>query len=432
MKVAFYTLGCKVNQYETEVIRSEFIKKGFDTINLDETADVYVVNSCSVTAMSDKKSRQQVRHFKKMNPDSVVVLTGCFSQSFPEKAKEINEADIITGTKNKSKIPELVLKYIAEKERIFSVSPHEKGEAFEKSENDCFYEKTRAFVKIEDGCDRFCSYCIIPYARGRVRSKNTDDLKSELKKIAENGYKEVVLVGINLACYGQDIGKRLADAVEAACLTDGIERVRLGSFEPEMLYEEDLKRFASFDKFCPQFHISLQSGCDETLKRMNRHYNSSEYMKIIENINSVFDNPAITTDVMVGFSGETDDEFEKSLEFVKNAGFSKVHVFPYSVRKGTAAEKYPDRIPAEIKSVRAKLMQSAADKSQSDYLSSQIGRKSSVLIERYKDDSYYCGYTKNYVPVRVYSHEFDDSLLNTIADIKIISAENDYCKADFI
>lgn len=432
MKVAFFTLGCKVNQYETEVIRSEFIKKGFESVSCDDIADVYVVNSCSVTAVSDKKSRQQVRHFKHKNPNAVIVLTGCFSQAFPEKAKELNEANIITGTKDKSKIPELVLEFIKSKEKLFCVSSHENGEAFEKMESDCFFEKTRAFVKIEDGCDRFCSYCIIPYARGRVRSKSLEDLKSELIKIAKNGYKEVVLVGINLACYGRDIGLRLIDAVEIACSVESIERVRLGSFEPEMLYDDDLKRFAVLKKFCPQFHISLQSGCDETLKRMHRNYSSDEYAEIVRKINSAFENPAITTDVMVGFSGETEEEFEKSLSFVKSIGFSKVHVFPYSVRGGTIAEKYPDRVSAEVKSARAKEMQAAADAAQAEYLSKQIGRATSVLIEQYKENSYYNGYTKNYVPIKIYSESLDENILNSIVNVKIVSAKSDYCIAEFI
>ena len=283
---------------------------------------------------------------------------------------------------------------------------------------------TRAFVKIEDGCNRFCSYCIIPYARGRVRSKKPSDIKSEIQALADNGYKEIVLVGINLSAYGLGEEFDLADAVDTACEIEGIERVRLGSFEPELMYQSLIERFAKQEKFCPQFHLSLQSGCDTTLERMRRQYDGKEYMRIVEDLRKSFDNPSITTDVMVGFAGETDEEFRQSVEFVKSVGFSKVHVFPYSRRKGTLADKMDNHVSPEIKEKRSKIMIEACDRERERFLDSQVGRTEAVLVERKRDGGYFEGYTKNYTPVRIFA---DGELSGKIVDVKITKAENDWC-----
>ena len=287
-----------------------------------------------------------------------------------------------------------------------------------------FLERTRAFVKIEDGCNRFCSYCIIPYARGRVRSKSLEDLKSEVTVLAQQGYNEIVLVGINLSAFGSDINSSLADAVECVCSVDGVERVRLSSLEPELMTEDVLMRFAKQPKFCPHFHLSLQSGCTETLKRMHRHYTAVEYADIVSDIRRIFDNPSITTDIMVGFAGETEEEFEKSLNFSDYISFAKVHVFSYSRRKGTVADKMPDQVDPKVKNLRSKLMIEHTDNKRKEFLLSQVGRVEGVLFEIKNRSGFYEGYTKNYTPVYVKS---DNDLIGKIIPVKLIKAEKDYC-----
>lgn len=426
MKVAFYTLGCKVNQYETDVMRSAFENKGYETTSNDENADIYIVNSCTVTSVADKKSRQKLRHFKRNNPNSIVVLTGCFAQVYADKAKEIEEADIIVGVKGRSKMPEIVENYLKDRQRIINIIPNKNTDKFEAMSSTTFYEKTRAFIKIEDGCNRFCSYCAIPLARGRVRSKPINELKDEIILVAKAGYKEVVLVGINLACYGQDTGSRLIDAIKTASEIEGIERVRLGSFEPEMLYESDLEEMLKIKEFCPHFHISLQSGSDETLKRMNRHYNSSEFYDIVTLIRKYFPDAAITTDVIVGFPGETDEEFKASCEFVKKVGFSKIHIFPYSRRAGTVADKMPEQIISSTKTQRAKIMQEIADDAETRFLKDKIGKTVLMLAETV-ENGVLSGFTADYIPVRVENDFFDTSLQNTFIYAKIKGINKDYC-----
>ncbi len=429
MKVAFFTLGCKVNQYETEVLTAKFKANGFEVVSTDESADVYVVNSCTVTASGDKKTRQTLRKFKRANPDSVVALTGCFPQAFPDVASKIPEADVITGSYNRQSLFDSVMLSLTSGKRVIDITPHKKGEEFEKMSVSSFSDRTRAFVKIEDGCDRYCSYCIIPTARGPIRSKSLDDLNLELEQIANAGYKEVVLVGINLSSYGKDTGYRLIDAIELACSIDGIERVRLGSLEPELLTDDDIKRMASQSKMCPQFHLSLQSGCDETLKRMNRHYTSAEYYEIVEKIRKHFDNSSITTDVMVGFAGETQEEFKKSLEFVEKVGFAKVHVFPYSIREGTVAAKMPNQVVKSDKEKRASLMAQTAQNSADAFLQEQLGKVEKVLFETKTADGGYRGYTPNYADVKVLSNE---DLSGLIKSVKMVRVEKDYIIGEIV
>ncbi len=418
MKVKFYTLGCKVNQYETQAISEKLKERGFETVSGDEKADIFIVNSCTVTAESDRKTRQAVRRFKRSNPDGVVVLTGCMPQAYPEKARELTQADIVLGNKNNRTLPDLLTDFIENKARVFEVSAHQTGDRFGGDTITGFDERTRAYVKIQDGCNRFCSYCVIPYSRGRVRSKPLDELKVELKALAENGYKEVVLVGINLSSYGQDIGRTFPEAVKIANDTEGILRVRLGSLEPDHLTDEVIESLSKCEKLCPQFHISLQSGCDKTLKTMNRHYTADEYRAVAEKLRERFRDCTLTTDIMVGFAGETDEDFAESLRFAKEIGFEKVHVFPYSVRVGTRAEKFGGHIDKQVKEERAKILTAETDKIRKDFFLSQIGKTYGVLIESKADaEGCYTGYTANYIPVKI---KLPQDLSGSIADVKIV------------
>ncbi|MFQ9792575.1 MAG: tRNA (N(6)-L-threonylcarbamoyladenosine(37)-C(2))-methylthiotransferase MtaB, partial [Acutalibacteraceae bacterium] len=326
MKVSTITLGCKVNQYETQAMLNQLLQGGFSACQTGEDADIILLNSCTVTSTSDHKVKQTLHKARREHPHAVIVLTGCMPQAFPELAEDLTDADIVLGNSNRSSLLPHILQYLSTRQRIIDIVPHQTKEKFESMSVENFYERTRAFIKIQDGCNRFCSYCIIPYARGRVRSKPLDDLIAEVTQLAEKGYKEIVLTGINLSAFGQDINLHLCDAVEAVCAINGIERVRLGSLEPEQLSEDVIIRLSKQQKLCPQFHLSLQSGCDETLKRMNRHYTTEEYRTIVQNLRNAFDNAAITTDIMVGFPGETEEEFMQSLEFAKEISFSKVNV----------------------------------------------------------------------------------------------------------
>ena len=336
-RIALTTVGCKVNQYETEVLAELFRARGYEVVSPDAEAEICLLNSCTVTSTGDQKTRQLLRRMKKRNPGAIAVLTGCFPQAFPEAAAAIPEADIVTGELARAKIPDLVERFFQTGERIVEIPEHKRGEEFESMQVTGLGNRTRAYVKIEDGCERYCSYCIIPKARGPIRSKPMEDIERELLSLAEAGYKEVVLVGINLSSYGKEIGLRLIDAVRLACSVPGIKRVRLGSLEPELLSDEDIHEMASFPTFCPQFHLALQSGCDRTLRSMNRHYDTAEYERIVRTIEKAFDGemPALTTDIMVGFPGETDEDFQASADFAEKIGFARVHVFSYSRREGT-------------------------------------------------------------------------------------------------
>lgn len=405
MKAAFYTLGCKVNQYESEYM-SELLKNaGFEIVSPGEEADYYIINSCTVTATADQKTRQNVRKFKRKHPNATVILTGCMPQAFPEEANELVEADIVLSNKSNNDILQLINQHGTNHNRIVEINKHQRGDEFSKCNIEHFSKRIRAFVKIEDGCDRFCSYCIIPMSRGRVRSKSLEDLRAEISALAANGIKEVVLVGINLSSYGKGLDFNLVDAVKICNDTEGILRVRLGSLEPDHITDEVIKGLSECPKLCPQFHISLQSGCDKTLKNMNRHYDSGEYKALCKSLRAHFDDASITTDVMVGFNDENEDDFIESLEFVKEIGFEKVHVFPYSERVGTAASKRGDNVPKQEKEKRAAAMIEAAQKIRHEYFSSIVGKDFVVLFENEVGDGIYQGYTKNYTPVRIKSNE---------------------------
>jgi len=403
LRAAFCTLGCKVNQYETAALERLFAAQGFAIVPAEEQADVYVVNSCTVTAQGDRKSRRLLRRLRRKAPGAVVALCGCYPQASPQEAAAIPEADIITGSRDRAGLLSMVLAHLEDRDRPRSVRilPHEKGEPFEPLRPDTFCGHTRAFVKIQDGCERFCAYCIIPRARGPVRSKPLEELRRELDALAASGYKEVVLVGINLPSYGQDLGLRLLDAVRCACEAPGIPRVRLGSLEPELLTGADIAGMARLPGLCPQFHLSLQSGCDETLRRMRRHYDTAEYRRIAGDLRAVFPGCAITTDIMVGFPGETPEEFRASLAFAREIAFAKVHVFAYSRRPGTPADRLPGQVPEEEKACRSQEMTAAAALDRRAFLAGQVGTTARVLLENRGAAGFWEGYTPNYTPVRV-------------------------------
>ena len=429
MKVKFVTLGCKVNQVESEAMREALLAAGFQEAAGGETADVVVVNSCTVTATSDQKARQALRREKKRNPGAVAVLTGCWPQAFPQEAEEFLEADVVLGTARRGDLVPRLLEYLSTKQRVVDIAPHQKGEKFEKLTISAMHGRTRAFVKIEDGCDRFCSYCIIPYARGRVRSKPLEDIREEAARLGEAGYKEVVLTGINLPAYGKDLGGDLCDAVEAACAAPGILRVRLGSLEPEQLTPPVIARLAAQEKLCPQFHLSLQSGCDDTLRRMNRHYTTAEYRQIVGDLRNAFPNCAVTTDIMVGFAGETEEEFAKSLAFAKEIAFAKVHVFAYSRRPGTRAYDMPGQVPNREKERRSREMIAATLETQRAFFAAQTGRVEEVLFEQERDRNVYEGYTRNYTPVRVASAA---PLQGQIRQVRLTQALEDFCLGELV
>lgn len=429
MKIYFYTLGCKVNQYETQAMSETLKAQGYEITDNSEDADIFIVNSCTVTATADKKTRQAVRRFKRSKPDSIVILTGCMPQAYPKDAENLIQADIVIGNRNNSSIAAVIDDYMKNGNRIFDVIQHQKGDKFSGNDITGFDERTRAIIKIQDGCNRFCTYCIIPTSRGRVRSKPLEELKSEVKAISEKGYCEVVLVGINLSSYGSDIGLTFPDAIEAVCEIDGIKRVRLGSLEPDHLTDEVIERLSKCEKLCPQFHISLQSGCNKTLHDMHRHYTAEEYMSLAETLRKNFSNCTLTTDVMVGFPMETDENFKESLEFVKSVGFEKVHVFPYSLRPGTKAAEYKPQIEKSVKEERTRIMIEETEIVRQQFMKLQIGKIVNVLFESKTHDGYLGGYTENYLPVRV---KCDKEIYGEIHEVKILSCKDEYCLGELV
>lgn len=422
MKVFFYTLGCKVNQYETQEMSELLEKNGYTIIYNATEADVAVVNSCTVTAESVRKTRQIIRKLKKQNPDNIIILTGCASQAEPHIINDLPEVDIFMGNRSNVYIADALKEYLQSRKTVTKRIEHATGDKFCGIGINRFDGHTRAFLKIQDGCDRFCSYCLIPTARGRSRSKPLEDIDKELNSLSENGYSEIVFVGINLSDYGKNTPYSLPDALRLAEKYDGIKRVRLGSLEPDHITDEMIEELKSITKLCPQFHISVQSGCDSVLKAMNRHYTAEEYEHLAKKLREAFTDATITTDVLVGFPTETEENFNTTAEFVKRVGFEKTHIFPYSVREGTKAAKM-EQLTKAIKEERASRLTDVADKIRKNYLKSQIGKTVEVLFEAEKNG--FCeGYTRNYTPVKVYSTEsFKGKFLN----VKIIEAEKDYC-----
>lgn len=421
MKYFIITLGCKVNSCESAAVAESFEREGFVRAAEGEIADVYVVNSCCVTGMAEKKTRQALSRCKKDNPECVAVLCGCFPQSYPEAARTAAGADIVVGNAEKGSICEMVKRYLGNKVRIISAKPLDRE--FDESSSGADIDRTRAFIKVEDGCDRFCSYCIIPFARGRVRSRKPEDISKQARLCAESGHKEIVLTGINLGCYGQELGLTLGDAIIAADV-EGMERIRLSSLEPEMITDREIEKFKSTDKLCPHFHLALQSGCDETLRRMNRRYDTKMYREVAEKLRSAFPDCAITTDIMVGFAGETDEEFEESLKFAEEMRFAKIHVFPYSIRKGTIAAEQSDQVVPQIKSQRAAQMMKLGERLERQFLKEQLGSVQTVLIEKRRSEQYSHGFSGSYVPVRIYGEELER---HSLVKVEITSAREGYC-----
>ncbi len=403
--VSFCTLGCKVNQYETEVMCELFKEKGYIINDFPKKSDIYVINTCTVTNMSDRKSRQMIHKAQSNNPDAVIIVTGCYSQVSSSDVEKIEGVNVILGNNGKEKI----LKYaenVIKQKPLNMVDDISKTKEYTEMKISTHREKTRAYIKIEDGCNSFCSYCIIPYARGRVRSRNMDDILKEVSKLTKEGFSEFVLTGIHIASYGLDKGEyTLIHVIEKIAEIPGVITIRLGSIEPRILTEEFVKRLADTGKVANHFHISLQSGCDETLKRMNRKYLTSDYKKSVEYLRKHFDNPAIATDIMVGFPGETDEEFDKSFRFMEEIRFADAHVFSYSRRKGTIADKMPNQISPAIKNERNKKMCNKVKELKEAYLSQFMGKTSEVLFEQINKDGLYEGTASNYIKVAVKSNE---------------------------
>ena len=426
MTVLFFTLGCKVNQYETQAMREQLAAAGYTPLSSDDesVADVIVVNSCSVTAESDRKARQLCRRLRSEHPGAVLVLCGCSAQAYPEAAAAL-PVDVVLGNSRRADLLASIEEFRATRTQVVRVPAHTK--AFEPLCITDFDERTRAFVKIEDGCDRFCSYCIIPKARGRIRSRDLDALKTELTALAANGFHEVVLTGINLTAFGKETGRDLADAVALACAVPGIERVRLGSLEPEDMTPALIEKLKACDKLCPQFHLSLQSGCDATLKRMRRRYDTALYARICADLRAAFPACAITTDVMVGFPGETEEEFASSLAFVKQIGFARAHVFAYSRREGTPAAAETAQVSAAEKSRRSRVMTAVCNETRDAFLQAQIGTVATLLTEQ-NDGTATVGYTENYTPVKLHGVVPQ----NTQIPVRLAAVENGVCLAEIL
>lgn len=419
-RAAFHTLGCKVNAYETEAMEELLQTAGYDIVPFTEQADVYVVNTCSVTNMAERKSRQMLHRAKKLNPEAVVVATGCYVQVSEEEARADAAVDLVLGNNQKRQIVTALDAYF-EGRTFDDVLADVEKEQYEELEVSTVLEHTRAFVKVQDGCNQFCSYCIIPYARGRVRSRRMENVIAEIKRLAEAGIQEVVLTGIHLSSYGREIDgeSHLIELIEAIHPIDGISRIRLGSLEPRIITEEFVGRLKKLHKVCPHFHLSLQSGCEETLKRMNRHYTPEEYYEKCKLLRAAFENPAITTDVIVGFPGETDEEFDKTRQFLEKVHFYEMHIFRYSRRKGTRADKMENQIPEETKAQRSSVLSSLESQMTKEFRTKWTGACVKVLLEERQEIngvSYMVGHTPEYIKCAVETDAPDNTIIDAIIE----------------
>ncbi len=397
-KVAFITLGCKVNQYETNAMMQQFIKKGYEIVEPTNQADIYIVNTCTVTNMSDRKSRQMLRRVKELNANAVVVACGCYVQVAKEEMEKIQEVDFVLGNNEKKEIVEIIEAYAEKNKKYHKIEDVMHQKEYIELGKITDTEKTRAVIKVQDGCDRFCSYCIIPYARGRVRSRKPENVIEEIEKIAQNGIQEVVITGIHVASYGKDFKEeyRLIDLLEEINQIKGIQRIRLGSIEPLLITKEFTDRLSKLEKICHHFHLSLQSGCDETLKRMNRRYTIQEFQEMVARLRKVYEDVILTTDIIVGFPGESQEEFEKTYQFLQQIKFYKMHIFKYSPRKGTKAAQMKGQIDGKIKEERSKKLIALSNKHQKEYHEKYVGKEVEILFEEEKN-GYYQGHTKNYI-----------------------------------
>lgn len=416
-KAAFYTLGCKVNQYETEAMEELFADAGYEICDFSDAADVYVINTCSVTNMGDRKSRQIIRRAKKTNPNAVIAVTGCYAQTAPDEVLSIDGVNIVIGTKDRKNIVALVEELGADSE-INHVTDIMNNHEFEELHIKNYSNRTRAFIKIQEGCNQFCSYCIIPYARGPVRSRPQEEVLKEIQKLVSNGFKEVILVGIHVASYGIDLGNTsLADLIIEVDKIDGVERIRLSSIEPMTLNQEFIDKIKGSQKLCHHFHISLQSGCNATLKRMNRKYTTAQFKSIADGLRAAFDDVAITTDIMVGFPGETDEEFDETITFIRELKFAEAHIFQYSQRRGTPAAKRPNQIPPDLKEKRSKIITAETTKTRNEFLDSFIGKTMRVLFEQPANDGLFEGKTDNYITVHTQSEvNLNDQFRNVLIE----------------
>lgn len=418
MKVAFETLGCRVNQYETEAMTEKFINEGFEITPFEKSADVYVINTCTVTNMGDKKSRQMIGRARRLNPIAVIAVVGCHSQVDPENVSNIKGVDIVLGTRNKGDIVLYIKRFLKEKKQIVEVNDVLKNDVFEDLKIEEYQDRTRAFLKIQDGCSRFCSYCLIPFARGAICSKEPSKVIDEVKKLVQHGFKEIILTGIHIASYGYDL-KQICDLTSILQVIDKIEgvcRIRIGSIDPQFFKEDTVQKLSHLTKLCPQFHLSLQSGCDETLKRMNRRYTASEYKKIVEDLRHNIPDVSITTDIIVGFPGETQEEFNETYNFLKNIKLSKTHIFKYSPRKGTRAALMQDAVDGNVKEYRSHIISQLDSENEKEFMLKFIGRKMQVLYEqRHKiDKDIYEGFTPNYIKVTSKSKDdISGQIINT-------------------
>ena len=430
--VSFYTLGCKVNQYETNAMEQQFIKNNYEIVENTQKADIYVINTCTVTNMAERKSRQMLRRVKEINPSAVLVVCGCYAQVAKNELEQIPEIDIILGINEKNEIVQIVENYMEKmaeqdkKSQEAEIDDVSKQKEFLDFGDVTYTEKNRAVVKVQDGCNMFCSYCIIPYARGRIRSRKIESVVSEIEKIAKEEIKEVVITGIHVASYGKDFDNentskkiRLIDLLEAINKIDGIDRIRLSSLEPTIVDEEFATRLSKLDKICDHFHLSLQSGCDETLKRMNRKYTTQIYRDAVATLRKYYPEASFTTDVIVGFPGETDEEFAKTYEFLKEIDFYRLHVFKYSPRRGTVAEKMPNQIDGNKKEERSNKLIELSNSTENKHNQSYIGKTVKVLFEEF-EDGFFKGHTTNYMMVKVAGEEEQsDKFVNKILDVKI-------------
>lgn len=427
-KVAFYTLGCKVNQYETEAMEELFEREGYEIVDSNSFSDIYVINTCTVTNLSDRKSRQFIRRSKRKNKDSIIAVVGCYSQVAPDEIEEIEGVDVIIGTTERHRIVELCEKVKTTDQTLNIVQDIKGMKDFEELNINEIKSKTRAFVKIQDGCNQFCSYCIIPYARGPIRSRPLDSIIDECERLASNGFKEVVLTGIHVASYGKDFVKQsitLLEVIEEINKINGIERIRLSSLEPTLIDENFIKIYSKLSKACPHFHLSLQSGSDRVLKSMNRKYTTFKYKEAVDLIREYLPDASITTDIIVGFPGETDSDFNDTLNFVKEIGFSRIHVFKYSPRKGTPASKYKNQVHGNIKQNRSDELIKLSEEEMTKFNSRFIGKTMDVLFEEElkEDGSYLSGYTDNYIRVAA---KAKPNIKGKILPVKIIRREKDY------
>lgn len=412
--VAIYTLGCKVNQYESEAVTSLFEQNGYEVTAFEQNSDVYIINTCTVTNLSDRKSRQAIRKAKKTNPDSIVAVMGCYAQTSSEEVLKIPGVNLVIGTRDRNRMLEYVERLQAGECRINAVDDIMASRSFEELKVSTYKERTRAYLKIQEGCSQFCSYCIIPYARGPIRSRKPQDIIDEVCELSKNGFTEIVLTGIHLASYGKDLKTtNLLDIIQRLNEIEGIQRIRLGSIEPTTITEEFVRAAADMPKLCPHYHLSLQSGCDATLRAMNRKYTTEEYSKCVALLKKYIPDAAITTDIMVGFPGETEEDFENSLEFAEKMGFSKIHVFKYSPRKGTPAAEAAEQIAPELKESRSEKMLALSDRLEAQYLNGYIGREMEVLYEQglHGKEGYIEGLTKNYIRVAAQGSETETGRL---------------------